>query len=131
MSPCSCSKKKPPVRASRIACSSSRKASPASSDALNLSAISSVNPINCHPERNDVERSETECSRGTLRSTDFHLPSRFEHNLMRPRLLHRRCAKWNCEGGAVVPGRPLVHVVRTEQIPSLAGHRVQSRLIQI
>src|ERR1700674_5952249 len=59
------------------------------------------------------------------------LTSRLQHQLMRTRLFHRRSRKRQGKSEALVARAPLVHEIRAEQIPRLAGHQVQGGLIEI
>src|SRR5260221_166770 len=50
---------------------------------------------------------------------------------MRPMFVDRSLRKWKCERRAAVPRRPLVHVIRTEEDPTLARPQVQRAFVEI
>src|SRR4029077_9171832 len=50
---------------------------------------------------------------------------------MRPVLLDRSMREWKYERRASVPRRPLVHVMRTEEYPTLPRHHVQRAFIKV
>src|SRR6266481_5101788 len=50
---------------------------------------------------------------------------------MRPVLLDRSLRERKCERRATVPLRPLVHVMRTEEDPTLPRHHVERALVKV
>src|SRR4029077_4209763 len=56
---------------------------------------------------------------------------RLQRHLMRPVLLDRSMREWKYERRASVPRRPLVHVMRTEEYPTLPRHHVQRAFVKV